>query len=278
MKNRILRIIIATLLTMIIGLSGIFVPGIVLKKTNSTTLNTATRLSDEYYSHSSTAISRNASAQLSDYQKMMLISGAWESTITEADIAESYLTEYEAINMAQKAVDRLYENGNYPCQLSSSFKNWYTWTATLYKAIDTSFHTYTAYYWKLTFDSYDTEEHHTVLMMEDGTLLCAYTNVHYLITTVIVTYFKNSYLGSKSAFVGYNADITTLPRYADIEIPESRLRIKKNAIMVVGNKDLYSITQVQNAYNDPDTTSEFYCIYQLISRYVYMYTMIPYQP
>ena len=71
MKNRILRIIIATLLTMIIGLSGIFVPGIVLKKTNSATLNTATRLSDEYYSHSSTAISRNASAQLSDYQKMM---------------------------------------------------------------------------------------------------------------------------------------------------------------------------------------------------------------
>lgn len=279
MKNKTKRITIAAVLTVTVGLVGIFLPGILLNAVNTSNLNIAATLPEEYYSGATPTISRNASSQLSDYQKMMLISGAWESTTVEASFEESTLTEYEAINMAQQSIDKLYEHKNYPCSLNSGFKNWYTWTATLYKATDNSFHTYTAYYWKLTFHRYDAGEHHTVLMMEDGTILCAYTNIHYLITDSIADYFStDSEYASRSSFITYDGDIEKLPRYRNIDIDETKLRIKSCTVMVVGNRNMTNMSQVHDAFNDSETTNEFYYLYQLISEYVYMYTMIPFQP
>lgn len=279
MNNKTKHITISAILTVTIGLVGIFLPGILLNAANTSNLNTAATLPAEYYSGATPTISRNASSQLSNYQKMMLISGAWESTTVEASFEESTLTEYEAINMAQQAIDELYEHDNYPCSLNSGFKNWYTWTATLYKATDNSFHTYTAYFWKLTFHRYDAEEHHTVLMMEDGTLLCAYTNIHYLIIDSIADYLStDSEYASRSSFVPSGKDIEKLPRYKNIDIDERKLRIKNSTVMVVGNRNMTNISQVNDAYNDSESTNEFYYLHQLISEYAYMYTMIPYQP
>ena len=279
MKNKNYRISTAIALTIVIGLVGIFLPGIVLNATNTSILNIAATLPAEYYSNTTPTISRNASSQLSDYQKMMLISGAWESETKEADVAESTLTEYEAVNMAQQAIDNLYNHNNYPCTLDSGFKNWYTWTATLYKATESNFHTYAAYYWKLTFDRYDAKEHHTILMTEDGTVLCAYTNIHYLIVDSIADYLStDSEYASKSSFVNFTGDATTLPRYQNIEIPEDHLRVKSSYVMVVGNRNMTNMSQVREDYDNSETSNEFYCIHQLISEYVYMYTMIPYQP
>ena len=279
MKNKNYRISTAIALTIVIGLVGIFLPGIVLNATNTSILNIAATLPSEYYSNTTPTISRNASSQLSDYQKMMLISGAWESETKEADVAESTLTEYEAVNMAQQAIDNLYNHDNYPCTLDSGFKNWYTWTATLYKATESNFHTYAAYYWKLTFDRYDAKEHHTILMTEDGTVLCAYTNIHYLIVDSIADYLStDSEYASKASFVNFTRDVTTLPRYQNIDIPEDNLRVKSSYVMVVGNRNMTNMSQVREDYDNSETSNEFYCIYQLISEHVYMYTMIPYQP
>lgn len=279
MKNRNYRIGLAVALTIVIGLMGIFLPGIVLNATNTSILNIAATLPPEYYSNTTASISRNASSQLSDYQKMMLISGAWESETREVDIAESTLTEYEAVKMAQKAIDDLYNHNNYPCTLDSGIKNWYTWTAKLYKATDSSFHAYAAYYWELTFDRYDAKEHHTILMTENGTVLCAYTNIHYLNADSIADYLStDSEYASKSSFISFTGDVETLPRYQNIDIPENHLCVKSSFVMVVGNRNMTTMSQVQEDYNNSETNNEFYCLHQLISEYVYMYTMIPYQP
>lgn len=279
MKNENFRIRLSIILTIVIGLTGIFLPGIVLNITNTSILNIAATLPGKYYASTTSTISRNASSQLSDYQKMMLISGAWESETVEADISESTLSEYEAINAAQTAINLLYKHDNYPCSLESGFKNWYTWKATLYKATDINFHTYTAYYWKLTFHRYDTKEYHTVLMMEDGTLLCAYTNIHYLIIDSISDYLStDSKYASKSSFIDYNRTADKLPQYPNIDIPDNHLRVKSSTIMVVGNRNMTTLDQVNEDYNNSETSNEFYCLHQLISEYVYMYTIIPYQP
>ena len=39
--------------------------------------------------------------------------------------------------------------------------------------MDTTFHTYSAYYWKLIFTKYDGTEKHMVFLLEDGTVLLA---------------------------------------------------------------------------------------------------------
>lgn len=281
MKTKRFRTILAIGMTAFIGLVGIFLPGIILNAANTSFLNTAARLPGKYYSSTTSVISRNASSQLSEYQKMMLISGAWESEITEADFSESILSEYEAVNQAQQAINELYEHKNYPCSLESSFKNWYTWSATLYKATDANFHTYAAYYWELSFHRYDSGEYHTVLMMEDGTLLCAYTNLHYLIVNSISDYLSTeSKYASKSSFINLDKliDASALPRYQNTDIREERLRVKSCSVMVVGNQNMTTLKQAQEDYNNPETNNQHYYIYQLLSEWVYMYTMIPYQP
>lgn len=267
------------LITVIICLLSIFLPGIILHYITITQINVSATLSSEYYSGTTPAISKNASAQLSRYEKMELISGVWESDTTEADISESTLSEYDAIRLAQTSLDDMYENDVYPCSISSGFKNWYTWTATLYKATDNNFHTYTAYYWKLTFDRYDGSETHTVLMMEDGTILCAFTNQRSSRSDTISNYVKlNALFGKTSSIVAVNTSIEELSTYAAIDFSKEDMLIKDCSIYIVGTSDISYASQVEKAYYTEDNSNEFYYIYQLIKPNNYVYTIIPYQP
>lgn len=266
-------------LTLLFALAGILVPGIVLTKKNNAIVNHAAALSRNYYSGTTPTISRNASAQLSAYQKMELISGVWESNTVTAEAEESTLTEYEAVNLALESLNELYQYGNYPSRFSVSFKNWCTWTATLYKATDSSFHTYCAYYWKLVFDKYDASESHTVLIMEDGTLLCAYASVTDKIPiNTISKYLSGKPSQKQLSIVEYNGSVSSLPLYPDIELPDGNPHIKDAGIMVVGSAGLKSLSEVNEAYANSDNNYEYYYIYQILSDEGYMYCVIPYQP
>lgn len=277
-KNKKLPIYIT--LTILLALSGILLPGIILEHKGGAMEGQTQALSLDYYSGTSPTISRNASSQLSDYEKMEIISGIWESTTIEADPEESTLTQYEAVNIALKEIEKLYIHDNYPTSLNSSFNNWWTWTATLYKATDSSFHTYAAYYWKVCFEKYDGSESHTALIMEEGTLLCTCTSMNYLITNSIVDYMREKPEFSKNtSFVDCHLDTSQLPVYPNVDLVKNKLRIKSAAIMVVGNSNVANnMEAVKELYNTPDNNCEFYCIYQLIANYMYMYTIIPYQP
>lgn len=121
-------------------------------------------------------IMKNASSQLSDYERIQLISGSWESKITAANEEEATLNKADALKLVKSSVYELYSSGHYPTNLNSGFGNWYTWDAEFLKATDKHFHTYTAYFWKFHFTHYDGEEEHTIYIMENGTLLQAVTN------------------------------------------------------------------------------------------------------
>lgn len=262
-------------LTLISALAGILVPGMILTRKNNAIVNHAAALSENYYSGTTPTISRNASAQLSIYQKMELISGAWESNTITAEPEESTLTEYEAVNLALDSLEELHRHGCYPSELSPSFKRWCTWTATLYKATDSSFHTYCAYYWKLVFDKYDASESHTVFMMEDGTLLCAYTNLNQDIPNTISDYMKTR---SSRSVINYNGSLSRLPLYPDVELPDDNPYIMDAGIMVVGSTNLETLVDVREAYDNTENDYEYYYIYQILSDKSYMYAIIPYQP
>lgn len=128
---------------------------------------------EEQYLASSSSVARNASANLTVYERLQLAAGQWESNLKEATAAEMELEDFEAVALAREKIKDLYDSHQYPTDISSQYENWYTWKAVPYKAVDTTFHTYTAYYWEIQFEKYDKSETHRIQMMEDGTIFLA---------------------------------------------------------------------------------------------------------
>ena len=110
-----------------------------------------------YYAGPSEAVVKNASRQLTEEQRVSLIYGEWESTLSPATESECSLSEYEAVHLKFPIV--------------SEYQHWYTWNAVAYKAVDTTFQTYAAIFWKCTFTRYDGSETYIFYITEGGTLL-----------------------------------------------------------------------------------------------------------
>lgn len=125
------------------------------------------------YIASDSLLAKEASESLKLNDRIQLITGQWESETQEAYSYEMTLKDYEAAALARDSMEAIYQKGQYPSDLASSYANWYTWEAFPEKAVDTTFHTYSAYYWKLIFTKYDGTEKHAVFLLEDGTVLLA---------------------------------------------------------------------------------------------------------
>lgn len=160
-------------LTFLIVAAGIILPGGMLKLWSSSRTGKVQPVPEEAYSAVGSALSRNMSENLSIYERLQLISGKWESSISEADRYDMMLEPYEALEMVRQTMGSMYDLGLYPDDLRGTYRNWYTWKAFPYRAVDSVFHTYAAYFWKFCFYCYDSSESHTVYVLEDGTVFLA---------------------------------------------------------------------------------------------------------
>lgn len=156
----------------IVVLAGIILPGQVLAVRERHGYDQVAAVPEEYLATNS-AMTKNASLNLKMSERLRLISGQWESQIQEAASFEMEQENYEAISLLREGMKGLYHTRQYPVNLSSEYSNWYTWTAQSYKAVDTTFHTYAAYYWIIHFEKYDGTESHTIWMLDDGTIFLA---------------------------------------------------------------------------------------------------------
>lgn len=147
-----------------------FLPGQVLLWQSGRELDVVGTVPKESYQSEGSALAKEASARLSKEEKLRLITGEWESEISEAGDFEMQLQGYEAVRMAREKVQQMYKEGKFPVDLSELYQNWYGWQVTPYKAVDTTFHTYTAYYWEIVFERFDRQENYTIWMLEDGTI------------------------------------------------------------------------------------------------------------
>ena len=145
-------------------------PGEILMQQSSRELDVVKMVSKESYQSEDSALAREASAKLSREERMQLIRGELESEISEAGEYEMQLQEYEAVQLAREKIAGLYKGGKFPADLSKLYQNWHGWQAKPYKAVDTTFHTYTAYYWEIVFERFDQTQAYTVWMLEDGTI------------------------------------------------------------------------------------------------------------
>lgn len=174
-KNLFVKIF-AIIITIAVVIASIILPEILLKNQADSHVSVVTKAPEEYYLSSATAIAVDASSKLSATDRINLISGAWESTFEECAIDEGFLTESEAVTLAKNQMEIFYDKLVYPCSLSSSYKNWYSYEAKLYSYTDATFNTYTAYLWEITFTKYDNTLAHRILMTESGTILNAEVN------------------------------------------------------------------------------------------------------
>lgn len=152
--------------------AGIILPGRVLTIQGEQEYNQVGAVPEQYLA-SSSAMAKNASTNLKTTERLRLITGQWESERTEAKSFEMEQEDYEAVALVRAGMKELYDSHLYPIDLSSDYSNWYTWAAKSYKAVDTTFHTYTAYYWIIHFEKYDGSETHIIHMLDDGTIFLA---------------------------------------------------------------------------------------------------------
>ncbi|MCM1171733.1 MAG: hypothetical protein NC393_06350 [Clostridium sp.] len=176
--NYIFRILIVSA-SLIAIFSAIFVPELLLDKKSKHALSQVMEAPDSYYLTSQTATARNASSKLSALDKIRLICGVWDSSMTQCDIAEGFLTMDDAVSLAREQMELYYQAGLYPASLYSDYNNWYSFDCNLYKYTDNTFQTYTSYLWEITFTKFDTSTYHTLLMSENGIILAADTNMSF---------------------------------------------------------------------------------------------------
>ena len=169
------KIFFGIIVIMITGLS-ILCPRYVLSKNLDSDICTVNQVSPSLYVSSSSALSKKSSMNLTSGEKTKLISGVWPSSYTECDISEGFIPVTKAVEYAKDGINMLYTYDTYPCSLSSTYDNWYSWDAHLYKYTDTNFNTYTAYLWDISFKKFNSDEYHKVLLNENGTILNIETN------------------------------------------------------------------------------------------------------
>ena len=168
--------LILIIMVMLIAGASIWLPGYLMQRSNSAEMFSMKDVPQDYYAGPSEAIIRNASKQLTSEQCIQLIIGTWESTITEAKESECNITEFGIKTVVIQRVETLRAKGLYPVSISSEYLQWYTWSAKPYRALDTTFQTYAAIFWDVSFVKYDNSESHRFIVTESGDILYAEYN------------------------------------------------------------------------------------------------------
>lgn len=273
-------VIIAFVLTV---LTGIFLPGILLRYTSLSELEKVSSVPKEYYLASNSAISKTASYQLSEYEKIKLISGVWESTQKKVSTDKSKDSPGQAVILAKEALHKLYQNKLFPYNLDSAYQNWYYWEAELYQCTETTFHTYTAYYWHITFEKYDSSETHEVIMTEQGTLLNISSNTPIVLTNEDLSDWNRHLENSLSHNENLNSysllrlnKPANLPAYENATLSQDSFL--SGYVLIKGNPNILSWTQFKELTADTlSTDTELYNIYLSSNGMKSQITFIPWE-
>ncbi len=260
---------------------GIVLPGLLLHITFSSKLGAVSPISTDLYDTSNSAIAKNASMKLTEYERMKLISGSWASTQTEIDTSSANISEVDAVELARAAVSELYTANAYPYHFDSTYDNWYSWKTNCYQCIEASFQTYSAYYWKVTFYRYDTDEVHEVLITDNGTLLAirnnkpkeTLKNLSNSKDTAMRNYYKSQYADTEN-IIFLDSEFR-VPTYSNFSIEADS---SSSQIMVLNNSDVTDLATFRNMVHSqiPDDT-EIYHIYQGYNDKYFMMYCIPWE-
>lgn len=225
--------------------ASLFLPSYLLNRKINRDLGESKEAPNEYYNASVSSLSKAMSERLSFSQKLDLITGEWPREIEELAVSESEYNPSHYVNLAKDYVADLYRSGNYETSLSTDIDNWYTYDTQLFLCTDTTFDTYSAYYWSIVFTKYDQSRMHYILMMDDGSVLCAYACSYGEAVDILSLYLSASdtisaYERENSIFVNYSENLIDAIRMVDNTT---------NEYTVFFEDDRQNKTEVQNNPN-----------------------------
>ena len=127
---------------------------------------------EEFYPTSSYyEVTKASSEKLSEYQKRQLISGQWESEISEVDKEYYEDSGYHIEKIAKTLLNNLEDTKLYPVNIQSEYSEWYNWKCTYMQALDTNFRSYAGFFWRVEFTHYEKEDKITVFMTPEGSVI-----------------------------------------------------------------------------------------------------------
>ena len=229
------RLIVSIFL--IVTLLGIFLPGFLLHHTFETDLDTIQAVPENQYNSPNSAMARNASAKLSEYEQIKLIAGTWDSNRIPVNSSEANITDMQAVELAKTAVEELYKTGGYPYHFQPEYDNWYSWSAQCFQCTENTFNTYTAYCYLVTFYRYNSDECHDVLITENGALLGIRNNC------------PNEYEEDHPYFWKYSINNYIKSRYVSDNIPVTLLKVTDTVKLPTYESLSTEDTSVENSQN-----------------------------
>ena len=212
----------------------------------------------ENYQIDNAALSAMASMQLTNYEKIRLISHAWEGSSESVGAQYSDEDAYSMVELAKKNMREYYRIGLYPSNfMSEDGDSWYNWKAKRYCSTDATFHRFSAYYWTIALSKYDQSEDHMIIMMEDGTILFAACEIMNPAKGVVRMERKYSSLPivrgrscRYTAITPETKEYSQIPYYEDIPIspiPDPTCAGKLSISLKNGTEDYY-LAQYSNTF------------------------------
>ena len=172
--RRIILYVTTILMVLLCTAAGLVLPGIIATAKSNKDNSVVQHVPEKYYEMKSIELAKKASDGLTSDQKKRLVTGEWDSVLTVASASEMEKTGYEMYITAKKAIHSLKEQGRISFDVESEFGQWYYWETRPYKAVEKIFNTYVAVFWQIIFTRSDNKEHHTITLLEDGTIVYLY--------------------------------------------------------------------------------------------------------
>lgn len=219
-RNNKIKICLILFFCIAVILASVLVPKYLLARTLSEQMEKVVVAPEEYYVEAGVMMARSASSNLSSVDRIKLIAGTWESEMQKCENTEGFLNEVEAVELAKKQMEYYYQAGVFPYSMQIKYDNMFSYATELYCYTDSSFHTYSAYLWKITFTKYDDSVECVTYMTESGTILLLWTDEKYSPETTMKQCYDN--LDIKNVFGDNRFYQVTIGEYMPttaVEIP-----------------------------------------------------------
>ena len=178
-RNNKIKICLILFFCVAVILASVLVPKYLLARTLFEQMDQVVVAPEEYYVEAGEMMARSASSNLSSVDRIKLIAGTWESEMQKCENTDGFLNEVEAVELAKEQMEYYYQAGVFPYSMQIKYDNMFSYETELYCYTDSSFHTYSAYLWKITFTKYDDSVECVTYMTESGTILLFWTDGEY---------------------------------------------------------------------------------------------------
>lgn len=178
-RNNKIKICLILFFCVAVILASVLVPKYLLARTLFEQMEQVVVAPEEYYVEAGKMMARSASSNLSSVDRIKLIAGTWESEMQKCENTDGFLNEVEAVELAKEQMEYYYQAGVFPYSMQIKYDNMFSYATELYCYTDSSFHTYSAYLWKITFTKYDDSVECVTYMTESGTILLLWTDGEY---------------------------------------------------------------------------------------------------